>query len=40
MLATAADEGIILAARELFVLASLVAIFAWIAWELVRASRD
>jgi hypothetical protein len=32
-------EGIILTARELFVLAVLVAVFAWIGFELVRTSR-
>jgi hypothetical protein len=39
MLASAAGEGIILTARELFVLIALVAIFAWVAYEVVKASR-
>lgn len=35
-----AREAFILTARELFVLVVLVVMFAWIAWELVRSSRQ
>ncbi len=34
-----AREGILLTARELFVLVALVVFFAWVAWELVRGGR-
>jgi hypothetical protein len=34
-----ATEAIIATARELFVLAALVVIFAWIGYQLVRGSR-
>jgi hypothetical protein len=39
ILASPESEGIILTARELFVLVALVAVFVWIAWEVVRSSR-
>jgi len=32
-------ESIILAARELFVLVAVVAVFGWLAYEFVRAAR-
>lgn len=39
MLASAESEGIVLAAREIFVLVVLVAVFIWIAWEVAKTSR-
>jgi hypothetical protein len=39
MIASAESEGIILTAREVFVLIALVAVFAWVAWEVLKASR-
>jgi hypothetical protein len=37
--ATAKSEGIILTARELFVLVALVVVFVWIGWQVLKASR-
>ena len=34
-----AREALLMAAREVFVLAMLVGVFAWVAWQLVRNSR-
>lgn len=34
-----ASEGIVLAARELFVLFAVVAFFAWVGYRLLRESR-
>jgi hypothetical protein len=39
VLASPESEGIILTAREVFVLVALVAVFLWMAWEVVKASR-
>jgi hypothetical protein len=39
LIASPKSEGIILTVRELFVLVALVAVFIWIAWEVVKTTR-
>jgi hypothetical protein len=39
VLASPKGEGIVITAREIFVLVALVAVFIWLGWEVVKASR-